>query len=288
MGDLSRPATVLIEKISEAIGGLFKPYQIVRVAKAEAEAERIWAESQIEITDLHRRAFYRFLDEEAKKQRNMEEITRLALPQLEEKSKPEQVEDDWITNFFDKCRLISDAEMQSLWSRVLAGEANAPGAYSKRTVNLLTSLDKSDAHLFTKLCTFGWVIEEVSPLVYDVRDEVYNKYGITFASLEHLDSIGLVQFESLGGYSLLRLPKKLTAFYYEQPTSIEFQKESDNEMDIGCVRLTKVGQELAPICGAVPDGEFHDYVLKKWTEMGYIKKESTEHAAAADGCKEEK
>ncbi|MBI5966911.1 MAG: hypothetical protein HY882_03490, partial [Deltaproteobacteria bacterium] len=52
--------------ISDAVGGLFKPYQIVRVAKAEAEAERIRAESQIQISDLQRRAFYRFLEEQAK------------------------------------------------------------------------------------------------------------------------------------------------------------------------------------------------------------------------------
>ncbi len=60
-GDVTKPATVLIEKISDALGGIFKPYQIVRVAKAESEAERIRAESQIQVTDLHRRAMHRFL-----------------------------------------------------------------------------------------------------------------------------------------------------------------------------------------------------------------------------------
>jgi hypothetical protein len=39
LSELSKPATVLIEKISDALGGVFKPFQIVRVAKAEAEAE---------------------------------------------------------------------------------------------------------------------------------------------------------------------------------------------------------------------------------------------------------
>jgi hypothetical protein len=67
LGDLTKPATALIEKISDAVGGIFKPYQIVRVAKAEAEASRVQAESQIQVTDLHRRAMYRFLEEEAKK-----------------------------------------------------------------------------------------------------------------------------------------------------------------------------------------------------------------------------
>ena len=94
LGELSKPAEVLIEKISEAVGGVFKPYQIVRVARAEAEAERIRAESQIQISDLHRRALHRFLEEEAKKQQNIEEITREALPQLNDKSQPEKIEKD--------------------------------------------------------------------------------------------------------------------------------------------------------------------------------------------------
>ncbi|HKB90762.1 MAG TPA: DUF2806 domain-containing protein [Opitutaceae bacterium] len=118
IGELSKPATVLVEKISDAVGGIFKPYQIVRVAKAEAQADRVRVESQIEISDIQRRAFRRFLDEEGKKQKNIEDITGKALPQLEENSKPDEVENDWITNFFDKCRLISDDEMQGLWSRV--------------------------------------------------------------------------------------------------------------------------------------------------------------------------
>lgn len=282
LGDLSKPATVLIERISDAIGGVFKPYQIVRVAKAEAEAERIRAESQIQVSDLHRRAFHRFLEEEAKKQKNIEDITYKALPQLGEKSRPEKVEDDWITNFFDKCRIVSDSEMQSIWSRVLSGEANSPGSYSKRTVNFLSSLDKTDASLFTNLCTFGWVIGNLAPLIYDVRAEIYNRRDITFSSLEHLDSIGLIQFNSITGYRRIGLPKRFSVFYYGQPILLELHKESENEMDIGHVLLTQVGQELAPICGSRPDGDFLEYVLKKWKEKGYIKEQKTKQGAPAD------
>jgi hypothetical protein len=156
LGDLTKPAAILIEKISDAVGGVFKPFQIVRVAKAEAEAELIHAKAQIQVSDLQRRAMHRFLVEEAKRQSNIESITEKALPLLDEKSSPQNVEDDWITNFFDRSRIISDNDMQELWSRVLAGEANGPGTFSKRTVNLLSDLDKRDAELFTRLCGFGW------------------------------------------------------------------------------------------------------------------------------------
>jgi Protein of unknown function (DUF2806) len=94
------------------------------------------------------------------KQTNMENITKKALPDLADESKPDQLDDDWLTNFFDRCRLVSDEEMQTLWSRVLPGEANSPGTYSKRTVNFLSSLDKSDAELFTRLCSFLSLVME--------------------------------------------------------------------------------------------------------------------------------
>jgi len=129
LGDLTKPATVLVEKISEAVGGIFRPWQMRRVAQAEAHAEKVKAVSQIEITELQRRAMYRFFTEEAKKQQNIESITEKALPELNDAASPEKVEDDWIVNFFDKCRLISDEEMQAIWARVLAGEENSKGRY---------------------------------------------------------------------------------------------------------------------------------------------------------------
>ncbi len=152
VGDISKPADTLIRKVSKAVGGVFAPYQIKRIAKAEAEAAIIKAQTEIQITDLHRRAMHRFIEEEAERQKNIEDITAKALPQLAEGARPDAMEDDWVTNFFDKSRIVSDTQMQDLWSRVLAGEANAPGTYSKRTVNFLSDLDKIDAELFSKLC----------------------------------------------------------------------------------------------------------------------------------------
>ena len=138
---LGQPVDTLIKKISNAAGVLFEPHQIKRIAKAKAEAARIEAQSEIEITDLYRRAARRWIEEEAQRQKNMEDITAKALPQLDENAKPDSNEDDWIVNFLDKSRTVSDNEMQELWSRVLAGEANVPGTYSKRTVNFLSDLD---------------------------------------------------------------------------------------------------------------------------------------------------
>lgn len=264
LGKLSKPADTLIKKVSSAIGGVFEPWQIKRVAKAETEANLIKAKSEIEITDLHRRAMHRFVEEEAKRQENMEEITKKALPQLNDKSDPNMIDDDWITNFFDKSRIISDTEMQDLWANVLAGESNTPGTYSKRTVNFLGDLDKRDAELFVALCSFGWIFGVFTPLIFDEKATIYNDKGINFSTLSHLDSIGLIHFNHLSGFERQSLPKRFTVSYYGKPLPLTMKNEKDNNVSIGKILLTQVGRELASVCQAQGVDGFVEYVKEQW------------------------
>jgi len=270
LGDLTKPATVLIEKISDAIGGIFQPYQIKRIAHAETEAGIIRAQGEIEVTDLQRRAMHRFIAEEAKKQQNIESITSQAIPQLEDNAQPQAIEEDWISNFFDKCRIVSDQEMQQLWSKVLAGEANTPGTYSKRTVNFLGSLDKQDALLFSRLCGFAWQIGNIVPLIYDEQESLYTEAWINFNALCYLDDIGLISFGQVTGFRRMHLPKQIRIYYYGQPLLIDFPKPEDNELQLGKVLLTQSGQQLAPICGSQPVPEFLEYVLQKWNQQNLV------------------
>lgn len=277
LGDLGKPIDTLINKISDATGVLYEPRRIRRRAEAESEAaitsakakaaaDIIKAESEIEITDLHRRAVQRLIREEAKRQKNMEDIITKAIPDVNENAKPDSVEDDWFANFFDKSPIVSDSEMQNLWARVLAGEANNPGTYSKRTVNLLAGLDKSDAKLFTQLCGFGWMIGNVTPLVFDKGAAIYNRHGINFETLSDLESIGLVQFSGIADFQRRNLPKRFTVLYYGKPLSLEMPGNADNALGIGKTLLTKIGQELAPICGSKPVEGFYEYVTDQWKQ----------------------
>ncbi len=270
LGDPSKPVDTLIKKVSNAVGVLYAPRQIKRVAKAEAEAASIKAlteaQSKIEITDLHRRAASRWIEEEAQRQKNMEDITAKALPGLNEDAKPDSIEDDWLVNFFDKCRIVSDDEMQGLWSRVLSGEANGPGTYSKRTVNFLSDLDKAEAKLFTKLCGFTWDIGGIYPLIFDHEAEIYNRNDINYSSLIHLDSIGFTQFNGPTVFFRVGLPKKFSIHYYGRPLDLEMPQDVDNKLDMGNTLLTSIGRELAPICGSKPVEGFYDYVKDNWKQ----------------------
>ena len=266
LGKLAKPFDTLVKKVAKGIGGSVAPWQIKRVARAGAEAAKIKAQSEIEICDLQQRAAQRRIEEDARHQKNMEDIIDNAAPHLKEEAKPDAMEDDWISNFFDKSRIVSDSEMQSLWSRVLAGEANAPGTYSKRTVNLLSGFDKSDAELFTQLCGFGWTIGGFAPLVFDEQLEIYSRHGINFRTLSHLKDIGLVKITSLSDFQWVNLPKRFVVHYYSKPLFLEMPKDANNRLDIGRMLLTKIGQELAPICGSNSVDGFYEYVKDKWKQ----------------------
>jgi len=269
LGDISKPATVLIEKISDAVGGIAKPWQIKRVAKAEAEAHLIHAQAKIEITELEQRALVRLAREEGQKQENIESIAAKAIPQISNDSKPELIEKDWLTHFFDKSRLISDEEMQTLWSSILAGQANNPGAFSKRTVDLVGTLDKSDALLFSKFCGFAWMIGGVTALVLDESHDVFIKNGINFSSLTHLDNLGLITFNNLTGFVRRGFGKYAHLFYYGKPVIIEFPQDT-NELQLGKVLFTRAGQELATVCDSRPLNDYFEFVLEKWMNSGYL------------------
>ncbi len=278
LGEFVKPATILVEKVSDAVGGLFLPWQIRRVAEANVQADVITATGQIHITDLHRRAAARFVREEAQKQLNMESITRQALPLLSETATPSEMANDWITNFYDKCRLVSDEEMQKLWAHLLAAEANSPGEYSKRTVNLLASLDKEDAVLFTSLCSFVWLLPLANPLIYDEQAEIYKSAGLQFARLTHLDAIGLISFNASADIGIFDYPEPRIASYYGEPVHLLFADKPD--FRIGKVIFTKSGRELARICSSPPAPLFKQYVIDLWREFGYIVEEPAGGALA--------
>ncbi|MEW6715098.1 MAG: DUF2806 domain-containing protein [Nitrospirota bacterium] len=268
VGDLAKPVNTLIKKISDAIGVLFEPQRIIRRAKAETQAEEIKAISDLKIDELKKRTLARMINEETKKQENIENIIDNSLPLLNEQSKPIDIDNDWLANFFDKARITSNEQMQTIWSKILAGEANKPGTFTRRTIKIVSELEIRDAMLFTNLAKFNFLIGLPTIVIFDCQNDIYNKYGITFNTLKHLDTLGLISFESISGYGRQKLPQDFTISYFHIPIKIRMQNEKDNTLPIGQVLLTQSGQELVQICGSTPEREIIDYSIEQWKNQG--------------------
>lgn len=267
---LTKPATVLVEKISDAIGTLWRPRQIVREARAEAEAEKIRAIAGIEVTEIQRRGLVRLIEQQGKQQENFENVVAQAIPELRDDAKPEEIDNDWMARFFEASKLVSDKEMQSLWARLLASEANKSGTFTKRTIDLVSNLEKREAQLFTNLCTFVWRIrDDLVPIVVDFDDDdIYEAQMINFETLRHLDDIGLISLNVLGSLTLDDMPQVQTFHYHGMSVSLQFPKTDNNNLELGHVLLTKAGQELAPISGSVGQPLFLEYMISKWIADG--------------------
>ncbi len=261
---ISKPINTLIEKIADAIGIRYEPKHIVRKAKAEAKANEIMAISDIKIKKLQYRALKRFVYEETQKQENIESLIDKTLPKITTSSKTESIEKDWLVKYFENAKLISDEDMQNIWSNILAGESNKPGTFSKRTLSVISELDKKDAILFTNLCKFAFSFEEKVIVVFDLQDELYSRNDITFRNLTHLDNAGLLRFNDFTGFQLKNLPKNIELSYNDNLINIEFSKDENNNLDIGKVLLSETGQQLTSICTVSFEDEILNYTIENW------------------------
>jgi hypothetical protein len=244
------------------------------VARAEAEAAKIFAATDIEISDLQRRAIQRRLAEDERTQANIEEVVRLAIPHLEADADASKVEEDWLARFFDDCKTVSDEEMQSLWARILAGEANHAGTFSKRTLKLVADLDKRDADMFTTLCRFHWKVGTVRcPVVFDEKADMYTANDLTFGVLNHLDDIGLATFQAAHNFGVGDVNKNMLVARYGEAKFLVILGDGKTDgktdrLDVGHVLFTKPGEELASICVTSPVEGLADYVTDYWFRQG--------------------
>ena len=276
----------LIEKISDATGVLYEPTRIKRRANAEAKAAIMQAEADVEVADIQKRAAQRFVNEQVRWQANMEEVIEKASPLVEDDASPEDMENDWLLNFFDKSRMVSDDEMQEIWARVLAGEVNAPGAYSRKAVNILSDMDKSDAELFNTLCRFRLITMQHLPItapglppyprsrfntpsnppclaVLEVQHPIYSEQSIDYEALLHLEGLGLITTNQLG-YSIIS-SGKLTYACEDKVLILS----SPEPIKMGMAKFTSAGAQLSELCVPLetPPG-FADYLTEIWQSQG--------------------
>lgn len=175
------------------------------------------------------------------------------------------IEDDWLSSFFDKAKHVSRPEAQEIWARLLAGEAANPGAYSRRTINILSELEIKDAVLFQNLCKYVWTIGSPAPVVMECQADIYSVNNINFATLSHLSEIGLIKFAMIE--NLERIFKGASPFISYGPSSfrIVFKSGAPLKIPFGQVKFTQSGEELYTLCEKSTVPGFIDYMRSKWS-----------------------
>ena len=87
--------------------------------------------------------------------------------------------------------------------------------------------------------------------------------------LFHLDQIGLVTvFRHSQRYARDGLPKRILASYFGESVVLEFTRDDSNQLPIGKVIFTQVGEQLAPLCVASPVPALQTATIAYWQRMG--------------------
>jgi hypothetical protein len=105
--------------LQSGVGVVYEPTQILRKAKAEADAAIIKAEGDIKVQEIVRRAAARVDNKELRRQRNIEAIVAEAQHHLPESVNDEKVDQDRMVQFFEHSQDVGNNEMQTLWRSCL-------------------------------------------------------------------------------------------------------------------------------------------------------------------------
>jgi Protein of unknown function (DUF2806) len=134
----------------------------IRAAKTDAEVKAVKAAAnqlaaQMKTDEcLSERALEYTFRDSILKQKNREQVGRLALEHLnttgEAGTDPgpdatSEIEEDWLSAFSDHVSSKSDADIQSLWAKILANEIRKPRSFSLQSLRLLADLSADDARL---------------------------------------------------------------------------------------------------------------------------------------------
>ena len=255
-------AVALVNKIADAIGWASAPRQEIRMAKAQAAANLIRAQGDLEVQALIDRATTRSLLEDVREQEIIENIVAKTIPALSQNATPANLDNDWLVNLLAKCRNTSDEEMQNTWARILAGEANNPGSFSRKTVNLVADLERADAEQFVLLCRFAWTMNGTpNPLIYDLSHPTYGSLSLNHNVCMHLADLGLIQF-MMNGFRYVQLTTDMNCSYEHQSFKIA-HTGGGPILNMGKTIFTEAGEQLFSIVDRFPVDGFYDYAIQQ-------------------------
>lgn len=160
LAGLSDPLTKLVEVIANGCKWIAEPYQIKRIAEANAYASSV--QSKEDFKQGLRNSLLEYTQRsmlsvrENRQIENLANIINYAGQELQviDKINDTPVSPEWSSRFFDYAQNIYDDEIQIIWGKILAQETATPGKFFKRTLNILHNIEPFEAKWFAELCQF--------------------------------------------------------------------------------------------------------------------------------------
>lgn len=173
---------------------------------------------------------------------NQYNVFATAMEFLDNSANPDEVDDDWLSYFFDNAKCVSKEELLILWGQILAREINQPNRVPKALINILSTIDFEDAMSFKKLASFSLEMDGMFlPVIFISKKEIYESNGLKMDDIIRLQNTGLIQYNDLLYSMYLSVESKVAYF------DTEIDVRGREEICVGNVILSKAGQELMSV-----------------------------------------
>lgn len=215
-----------------------------------------------------------FIREAMKRHRrsmNLAGVVASSEPDIDECASIDNVDDEWLEHFQDYAEKISDESMQVIWGKILSGEINKPGTYSKRLLDVLSKMSTNEAKAFRKVCDYSVTINfgneidaPFNPIPVLVKDDgkgSFNNGSVPIESLGILDSIGLVDSSLMFN---MKFAPSFSIPFRVGSSVMAVKNDGDKEcrLNLKNAVFLPLGKELAKVCG-IGSGDGLDELFEK-------------------------
>lgn len=258
-----------VSRLIETVANVASVFQIGNIRASQARAhEKILSDVAADSsTPIEKRiAFVSNYDRIVKEERKKRKILEDAIPHIKQDSHPEDIDEDWLVDFFDKAGKISSEQLAPIWSRILAEESNDPGKVPRSLLHSLFIMERKDAESFKNLSRFCFFqmdqSHSVHPIIFMGRLADTNfRQGITDSSLDDIRRLGLIDVDYTIGYAI----NGPARFRYGNAI-IEVNSPTIN---LGCVRFSRSGRVLFDMVEHTSNDGIREHVCTVFRRNGY-------------------
>ncbi len=188
-------------------------------------------------------------------------------------------DEKFIRNFVSSVEDVCDDDILRMFGKILAGEAENPGSFSKRTMRILSDMSRKDAEAFVLLCSvsvggcFKKAHHPITPIIYGFGPNGSWEQLVDSDSLANLGNLGLIHyrpdmilptdagmdFSKAGAYEIIINEERYVVI---NPRGISVLWLN--------VKLTPEGSQLATLCEAGCAPQFKEMVLAGLENLGCI------------------
>lgn len=268
-------AKAIAEKtgISEIVPELFSRKKALNSFQVENEIalKKLIVESK-KLSYDQKVALNSCLGKSLKKFRREMEVLNIAIDDMSEDADINNIDEDWLLDFFDKVSNISNENIQKVWAKLLAYSASDRSICSKTLLNSLFLMSSEDISCFLNVCRF--TLSEMNadkeenitayPIIY--FSEYVNKYnihGFSTFNLNRLQRLGLIEVDFISEYVF---SKKAIKLRYKNKL---IELDAKEKIKIGNVRFTYDGFLLYQITEKVYNSGILNELIEVWRYRKY-------------------